>query len=55
MCEPKEWTLMFYFATDNPLAISAVSQLKAISEGAPREAADAPARDFVGKEQHAIA
>jgi len=32
-----------------------LSQLKAISEGAPREAADAPARDFVGKEQHAIA
>src|SRR5690242_13174357 len=32
MCEPKEWTLMFYFATDNPLAISAVSQLKAIKD-----------------------
>jgi hypothetical protein len=26
----KEWTLMFYFASDNPLAISIVSQLKAI-------------------------
>jgi len=26
----KEWTLMFYFASDNPLAISVVSQLKAI-------------------------
>jgi len=32
MCEPKEWTLMFYFASDNPLAISAVSQLKAIKD-----------------------
>jgi len=30
MCETKEWTLMFYFASDNPLAISIVSQLKAI-------------------------
>jgi len=26
----KEWTLMFFFASDNPLAISVVSQLKAI-------------------------
>ena len=26
----KEWTLMFYFASDNPLAISIVSQLKAL-------------------------
>ena len=32
MCEPKEWTIMFYFATDNPLAVSAVSQLKAIKD-----------------------
>jgi hypothetical protein len=32
MCEPKEWTLMFYFASDNPLAISVVSQLKAIKD-----------------------
>jgi len=30
MSETKEWTLMFYFASDNPLAISVVSQLKAI-------------------------
>ena len=30
MPETKEWTLMFYFASDNPLAISIVSQLKAI-------------------------
>ena len=28
--EPKEWTVMFYFASDNPLAPSAVQQLKAI-------------------------
>ena len=28
--DTKEWTLMFYFASDNPLAISIVSQLKAI-------------------------
>ena len=27
----KEWTLMFYFATDNPLAPSAVTQLKALT------------------------
>lgn len=27
---PKEWTVMFYFASDNPLAPSAVQQLKAI-------------------------
>src|SRR5687768_16412384 len=26
----KEWTLMFYFASDNPLAPNVVSQLKAI-------------------------
>jgi hypothetical protein len=32
MSETKEWTLMFYFASDNPLAISAVSQLKAIKD-----------------------
>jgi hypothetical protein len=30
MRETKEWTLMFFFASDNPLAISIVSQLKAI-------------------------
>ena len=28
--ETKEWTLMFYFASDNPLVISIVSQLKAL-------------------------
>ena len=30
MADIKEWTLMFYFASDNPLAISIVSQLKAL-------------------------
>src|SRR5688500_7679334 len=30
MNEPKEWTLMFFMASDNPLAISIVSQLKAL-------------------------
>ena len=30
MPETKEWTLMFYMASDNPLAISVVSQLKAL-------------------------
>ena len=30
MREIKEWTLMFFFASDNPLAISIVSQLKAL-------------------------
>lgn len=28
----KEWTLMFYFASDNPLASAIVSQLKALKE-----------------------
>lgn len=28
--EPKDWTLMFYFATDNPLAPGVISQLKAL-------------------------
>src|SRR6185436_647363 len=28
----KEWTLMFYFASDNPLASGIVSQLKAIKD-----------------------
>src|SRR4026208_747846 len=30
MPDKKEWTLMFYFASDNPLAPGVVSQLKAI-------------------------
>ena len=30
--EVKEWTIMFYFASDNPLAPGVVSQLKAIKE-----------------------
>jgi hypothetical protein len=30
--ETKEWTLMFYFASDNPLAPSIVSQLKALKD-----------------------
>jgi hypothetical protein len=30
--ETKEWTLMFYFASDNPLAPSIVSQLKSIKD-----------------------
>ena len=29
-CKPREWTVMFCFATDNPLAPSTISQLKAI-------------------------
>ncbi|HEX7957393.1 MAG TPA: clostripain-related cysteine peptidase, partial [Pyrinomonadaceae bacterium] len=32
MPQRKEWTLMFYFASDNPLAQSIVSQLKAIKD-----------------------
>jgi hypothetical protein len=32
MNAPKEWTLMFYFASDNPLAPGVVSQLKAIKD-----------------------
>ncbi|MBD0325154.1 MAG: hypothetical protein ICV68_01905, partial [Pyrinomonadaceae bacterium] len=30
--EPKEWTLMFYLASDNPLAPSVVAQLKALKQ-----------------------
>ncbi|HXC71570.1 MAG TPA: clostripain-related cysteine peptidase [Pyrinomonadaceae bacterium] len=30
--QTKEWTLMFYFASDNPLASTIVSQLKALKE-----------------------
>ena len=30
MPDTKEWTLMFYFASDNPLAPGIVSQLKSI-------------------------
>ncbi len=30
--QEKEWTLMFYFASDNPLAPSVVSQLKALKQ-----------------------
>lgn len=32
MAEKKEWTLMFYFASDNPLAPGIVSQLKALKQ-----------------------
>src|SRR5215210_6662189 len=32
MAETKEWTLMFYFASDNPLAPGVVSQLKALKQ-----------------------
>ena len=32
MAETKEWTVMFYFASDNPLAPSVVLQLKAIKD-----------------------
>lgn len=32
MDNTKEWTLMFYFASDNPLAASIVSQLKSIKQ-----------------------
>ncbi len=32
MPQTKEWTLMFYFASDNPLAPSIVSQLKSIKD-----------------------
>ncbi|MEK6279562.1 MAG: clostripain-related cysteine peptidase [Acidobacteriota bacterium] len=32
MSETKEWTVMFYFASDNPLAPTIVSQLKAIKD-----------------------
>ena len=44
MCQPKEWTIMFYFATDNPLAVSAVSQLKAIKDAGFHHAANVVAQ-----------
>ena len=44
MCEIKEWTIMFYFATDNPLAVSAVSQLKAIKDAGFHHAANVVAQ-----------
>jgi hypothetical protein len=40
MAEPKEWTLMFYFAGDNELAPVIVSQLKAIKDAGFQKATD---------------
>jgi hypothetical protein len=40
MPETKEWTIMFYFASDNPLAPSTVSQLKAIKDAGFHEDAN---------------
>jgi hypothetical protein len=42
--EPKEWTLMFYFASDNPLAPSIVSQLKALKDAGHHPEANVIAR-----------
>ena len=51
MGEPKEWTLMFYFASDNPLAPGVVSQLKAIKDAGFHPDANVIARfDPHGKE-----
>jgi hypothetical protein len=44
MREVKEWTLMFYFASDNPLAPSIVSQLKAIKDAGFHPQANVVAR-----------
>jgi hypothetical protein len=41
---PKEWTLMFYFASDNPLAPSIVSQLKALKNAGFHPEANVVAR-----------
>ncbi|MDQ5836223.1 MAG: clostripain-related cysteine peptidase [Acidobacteriota bacterium] len=40
----KEWTLMFYFASDNPLAPSIVSQLKALKNAGFHQQANVVAR-----------
>ena len=42
--EEKEWTLMFYFASDNPLAPSIVSQLKALKNAGFHQQANVVAR-----------
>lgn len=42
--EPTEWTLMFYFASDNPLAPSIVNQLKAIKDAGFHPEANVVAR-----------
>ncbi|HYY93415.1 MAG TPA: clostripain-related cysteine peptidase [Pyrinomonadaceae bacterium] len=42
--EEKEWTLMFYFASDNPLAPSIVSQLKALKNAGFHQLANVVAR-----------
>jgi hypothetical protein len=42
--EMKEWTLMFYFASDNPLAPGIVSQLKAIKDAGFHKEANVVAR-----------
>ena len=44
MTQKKEWTLMFYFASDNPLAPSIVSQLKAIKDAGFHDGANVIAR-----------
>jgi hypothetical protein len=41
---PKEWTLMFYFASDGPLAPGVVSQLKAIKEAGYQQDANVVVR-----------
>lgn len=40
MANKKEWTVMFYFASDNPLAAICVSQLKAIKDAGFQENTD---------------
>lgn len=44
MSTEKEWTLMFYFASDNPLAPSIVSQLKALKQAGFHPSANVIAR-----------
>ncbi len=47
MPETKEWTLMFYLASDNPLAPSIVSQLKALKNAGFHSEANVIRRDLI--------
>jgi len=51
MPEIKEWTLMFYLASDNPLAPGVVSQLKAIKAAGFHPQANVGAAMIEGRDQ----
>src|ERR1041385_1249762 len=54
MPQTKKWTLMFYFASDNPLAPGVVSQLKSIQQAGFHPDANVIAR-FVPEVENAPA